>query len=1234
MYKYGIRRDKRMIPSTNNRLLVAEDWKKIYQSFRNADFKSYDFETLRRSMIAYLRENYPEEFNDYVDSSEYIALIDLIAFIGQNLSFRIDLNARENFLETAERRESVLRLARLINYNPKRNVPASGFLKVTSIATSENVIDSNGINLANSIISWNDPSNPNWYQQFLSIINAAVSEPTAFGRPYASAVIGGIQTEQYKLNTRTADVPVYSFSKNIGGIQMEFELVSSTFAGKNQIYEETPLPGNQFGIIFKNDNKGSSSANTGFFVHFKQGVLSSSNFNVTTPVPNELIGVNVTNINDGDVWLWQLSADQKSHQTLWTKIPAITGNNVIYNSLNSSERNIYAVLSRENDQIDLSFADGSFGNLPNGSFKLYYRQSNGLSYAIKPEQMNSISVQLPYFSKTGQAHTLTLVLGLQYTVTNAVSAESNDDIKLKAPQAYYTQNRMVTAEDYNIAPLTIDADILKVKSINRTSSGISKYFELSDVSGKYSKTNIFATDGILYKAEREYNFEFSFTTRNEILSMTKNQLAPIMLSPGVRSFYLDKYETIDISSYNLTWNQSNVTTNQTKGYFSTSVGPAMIGNYSSSDLTFLKPGALVKFVPPGGHYFLPNGTITSTRGENTRTYFWSQIVNVIGDGSNQGLGNLADSTGPVILTGKVPGDSTLQNSAIAVEVIPKFQNVLSYGLESEIVNLSLSRRNFGLSFDASTRNWYIITDSNLNLVSPFSLIFQKDIANLNRDSSWAVSFEWTGKNYKVRYRLLDYVFESEKETAFFVDQTKKNYDFVTDTVVKDKITVLSINEAPVSTVSQVTAEPEFISLTVVSLSIDNTVEFSAIPGTLTSRFVAIHPNIRTGRSTFTIDGNKVTFDSSIVRPIPAGDIISFVSLDTVKFDAVEIKNLTSLEVDYNWQIDSAVIGLDGYIEPKKVLVSFYDANEDGQIDDPFMFKNIVEPESLNIQTGYRDKFVFFQQTTDGVSYAKVTEIVKSYPSEAEVPQIEKIEGQLYYFYNKDIDVVVRYIGDEFVVEPLIYAREGRDKLKFHYVHNSGQDRRIDPSKTNFIDVYLLTKTYDSEYRLWLSSGSGSAPLPATPQSLEENYSSSLESIKSISDEIVFHPAKYTVLFGSKATPQLQAVFKAVRNPLRSVSDTDIKTRIISAIEDFFKIEHWEFGQTFNFSELATYVMNIMTPDITNFVIVPKADATFGDLYQIVSQSDEIFVNGATVDDIKVIDSLTSAELKVISTTNS
>ena len=94
-----------------NRLLLAEDWSKVYQSFRNAEFKSYDFDSLRRVMITYLRNNYPEDFNDYIETSEFLALIDIIAFLGQNISYRVDLNSRENFLELAERRESVLRLS-------------------------------------------------------------------------------------------------------------------------------------------------------------------------------------------------------------------------------------------------------------------------------------------------------------------------------------------------------------------------------------------------------------------------------------------------------------------------------------------------------------------------------------------------------------------------------------------------------------------------------------------------------------------------------------------------------------------------------------------------------------------------------------------------------------------------------------------------------------------------------------------------------------------------------------------------------------------------------------------------------------------------------------------------------------------------------------------------------------------------------------------------------------------
>ena len=153
-----------------NRLLLAEDWQKVYQSYRNAEFRSYDFDTLRRTMIAYLRNNYPEDFNDYIDTSEYIALIDMIAFLGQNISYRVDLNARENFLELAERRESVLRLARMLSYNPRRNQAANGLIKFETVSTTESLVDSNGSNLSGQTVIWNDPSNANWAEQFRRVL--------------------------------------------------------------------------------------------------------------------------------------------------------------------------------------------------------------------------------------------------------------------------------------------------------------------------------------------------------------------------------------------------------------------------------------------------------------------------------------------------------------------------------------------------------------------------------------------------------------------------------------------------------------------------------------------------------------------------------------------------------------------------------------------------------------------------------------------------------------------------------------------------------------------------------------------------------------------------------------------------------------------------------------------------------------------------------------------------------
>ena len=1140
------------IPSTPNQLLVTEDWKKIYQSFRNADFQSYDYETIRRVLISYLQENYPEDFNDYIDSSEYIALVDLIAYLGQNLSFRIDLNARENFLETAQRRDSILRLAQLVSYIPKRNIPASGLLKITAIATTDSITDSTGINLANTTIAWNDPTNTNWYNQFISIINSAMPAPMTFGKPNDQGTINGINTQQYLINSSNTDVPIYSFNKNINGTSMSFEIVPATFKGQSYIYEATPSPASSVSLLYQNDNQGSGSANTGFFALFKQGTLGLSNFSITNPVANEIIGINVSGINNTDVWLWQLNNDGSYPSAPWTQVPAVVGNNVIYNSIAASIRNFYSITSRDQDQIDLNFADGSFGDLPKGNFNLYYRQSNGLTYAIKPEQMSGVVINVPYVNQSGQNQTLTITLGLQYTVSNSAAPETNATIQRNAPQAYYTQDRMVTGEDYNIAPLTYTSNVLKIKSTNRVSSGISKYFELSDVSGKYSSTNIFATDGILYKDVNEKNFSFSFSSRNQIVSVIKKQLEPIIASSALKSFYIDTYRSIDpiiLNSDTNTlvsrWHSTNLISGQSRGYFtldkiiSNNVVqvPISVGSAVSYPYNFISAGTLIKFVPPVANnqqqYFLPNGKITPTQTSKTTSYIWTTILQVIGDGANNGLGNLNDGTGPIILSDQ------LGNGAIPVEIIPAFVDTLSYSFENSLVNLCLTQRNFGLSYNVISRKWTIIEDTNLDLINPFSTSYQGNVSNSNLDSSWLIAFAWTGDRYKVRYRITDFVFHSVNQTGFYADSTDVNFDFTTNTVIKDKINVLAINTQPgINSSSQ------------------------------------------------------------------------------------------GLGKDYSWQVDNPVTEIDGYNDPSKVLVSFYrhqDSGTIGQIIDPDSFNNIVG----KIIPGTSEGYVMYQISTDGMT---VTPIDNSafivFSSESDAVTYYNTRGGLnteYLYYFTSTDVVKITDGSTFTYKPGYVVYPGRPELSFHYLHNSGKERRIDPSKSNIIDIYMLTADYDIAFRNWLLTGSGTQPLPPTSQSLENNFSGNLEPIKTISDEIVYQPVTYKILFGAQANISLQATFKAVISPSSTASQNSIISKILSAINAFFALENWNFGQSFYFSELSTYVMNLLSPDITNFIMVPTINS-FGSLYEVNCQNNEIFISGATAADIEIIDAVTASQL--------
>ena len=1168
-------------------LLVQQDWKKLYQSFQNADFQSYDFETLRKSMIDYLRTYYPEDFNDFLESSEYVALIDLIAFMGQSLAFRTDINARENFIDTAERRDSVLKLSRLINYVPKRNIASTGLLRITNISTTENLLDSNSINISNTPITWNDSGNDNWLEQFNIILNSAFVSSQSVGKSGNSTTIGAVINDEYSINILPNIVPTYRFDAVVENNNMKFEMCSATAINQGYIYEHDPQPNGLFNILYRNDNLGNDSRDTGWFLYFKQGDIRSLDFSIDQNLPNRLINVNVDNINNDDVWLYELDADGNAIR-LWEKTNTVYGTNVVYNT--SSNRYLYQINSRANDQIDLVFGDGAFSNVPQGTFRLYYRVSNGLQYKISPSEMTNIVVPISYVSRGGRSETLTVRCSLFYTVNNATSRESLAEIKTKAPQQYYTQDRMITGEDYNILPYTKFNSILKIKSVNRASSGISRYLDTIDVTGKYSSTNIFAEDGILYRSETVESLDFSPVINGDIVSQLNSTLNNNLLVneriPFIQFVYakLRRFRTTDIdvngSLLTVIWQQVDIGTNQSSGYLVLSSSydatldattdrqitgslanpPLKIGDNSSNSLKYIRPGTIIRFraaASTSTRYFNSlNEIVDGTPSKSgDKIYIYATVVSVAGDGTGNGYITAGDG-GPITLSDFVP------TGAYIDQITPKVSTAIPADILRSATTLINSKKNFGIRYNQVTEKWALIQPQDLKLQqSSSSLINTAGInaeysdtyagnnSSSSLDSSWLMSFVSGVYGYKIYYRLINYVFESERETKFYFDNKVRVYDSKTGTTLTDQVKILRSNSLP--------------------------------------------------------DSNTALFE------------------------------------DKTYFIYKMIVDADGRENTNKILLKYADSNRDGVPDNPDVFEELVNP-LLNTTN---NKYVYFQKTyniNNFITYVPLAADTVSvlYASQGDILQAASLynDGQVFYAYDENnfyvlsvtksaSGAVSRTLTSSANGETYLW-KYGRRDLYFQYRHSAPANRRIDPSPNNIVDLYILTKQYASDYQNWIRDTSGKIAQPSisNTESLQLAYGE-LENYKTISDTIIYNPARFKPVFGSKAESALQATFKVIKNADQAISDNEIRTALVSAINTYFDVSNWDFGETFYFSELSAYLHAELSPKISSVIIVPNTSSQqFGNLYQINAEPDEIIISCATVDNVVIISAITATQL--------
>ena len=93
---------------------------------RPINYTSRDFESIKNDLENYAKRYYPTTFKDFSEASFGAMMLDLVAYVGDQLSFYADFQTNESFLDSAIRYDSVVRLSETMGYKNQGAAKSTG----------------------------------------------------------------------------------------------------------------------------------------------------------------------------------------------------------------------------------------------------------------------------------------------------------------------------------------------------------------------------------------------------------------------------------------------------------------------------------------------------------------------------------------------------------------------------------------------------------------------------------------------------------------------------------------------------------------------------------------------------------------------------------------------------------------------------------------------------------------------------------------------------------------------------------------------------------------------------------------------------------------------------------------------------------------------------------------------------------------------------------------------------
>lgn len=1179
----------------------AESWEAVYEAFNQVNFTSYDFDTIRASLIDYLRIYYPETFNDMIASSELIAIMELFAYIAEQLSYRVDMVAHENFITTAQRKQSILRLAKLISYKATRNSAARGLVKFTSVTTSERVIDSRGTDISGLTINWNDPNNQNWKEQFMLVMNRVLT--TRFGQPQKTFQIGDVVMDLYALNGDSASFVngVFAYDANTGLTTVPMEIVPADLDENGPLEREPDLQA-PMSIVYANDGVGDGSDYTGFLAYTKQGTLTRFDYNIVKQVPNNRLEFLPNNVNHTDVWVQGIDDDGAITQR-WKQVDTVAEQNLIFND-DRTTRYKYEVDTLENDQIAIIFGDGDFSEAPVGQFRFWMRQSANAAVVIQKNKVVNESMSFTYTSSTGTTETCTLTFSLTTTLQNAASSETMEHIRQAAPATYYAQNRMVNGQDYNTYMLR-DPSILRLNTVNRTFAGQPKYIDWNDASGQYENVKLFGDD---------LSMRYDLTLNSTTVSVSGQALIDSVIEPLLGTTSLIN-TMVNISAMN----------------------PDTAGVVSAPRRKFIEDNRAATWRDENGNYVkLLDGVIADgTLKEKTTIqalvdrHWYGEPIEYLEGSDGKIWARIPD---PALFP---KDDSRIYAAAVprTIDGINKFPpgdtgSGLQPIAEQEFFALRYNRFSIGVGNGAITvHNRVPKLPGGQNIEGEvWTIEVAADGVTVNVRSNLRGTFPagTIGDDYYITptgftTRILFFTIAQgstvfEPGDSFVLDTPAgtdplvvRTFSFGTQLInLNGWFEIMSYSQLPHYNGGQIVPGDELLFT-----------HDSADPLERQHSWLIFVRKVRAAPSNNVVAYEVHYRDLKLMVESPTtkfwyNEVEQILDSETKKVVYDNIKILRSnLDSQGNRLVNSQVYDVVGAVKDSNGVPDFNKLQvmptdllqEDSSGD-------LIPDRLLQFEMFASGSYQYFDLATGDIFDEDSTDW-------ADAQAATWDEGAFY-------DVTHTYGRRLYITGP-----NGAEGLDFMWQHFAPYTNIIDPSSTNIHDAYVITQGYYDNMIAYVRGLTNVLPTPPTPLELRNTYGYLLKN-KMLADTVALHPGKLRLLFGQLAEPQLRAKFKVVRAPGATLTNERVKEELLNVINTYFDISNWDFGETFYATELIALMHQRLPTEIASVVLVPLYSSnSFGDMFTVQCGFDEILQTAATISDIEVVEALTPTVIRQV-----